>query len=920
MKNNFYTVVILALFSLIAGLVQAQTWQNVGPIAFPTNISGQIHGIGRVSQVKFHATNANRMYAVSASGGLWISNDAGSTWSRTGSETQLPRTSCSAVCIDYTNDNIIYLSTGDANYYGNGYGIWKSTNGGTTWAQSNATIGNRMAVEILMSPSDHNTIIAATTDGIWKSTDAGATWTVKKTGGAFKDMVYRPGSSTVLYAVDNSTFWRSTDNGETWAQISSVAPAAGNGGRIGVTAANAQTVYVGFVGSNSGSSGGIIYRSTDGGATFTLRKGDTSPNLGGYSASEGGQGNYNFSIFADRANANTVYVGAHCNWKSTDGGATWTLLTNWYEKCHTDMHQVVSSPYNNSRLFNVNDGGIFLSTDGGSNWTPSANGLGATEIYHMGTSKLTSDIISIGTQDNGELYFNGTTWFCNRGGDWGSNATFDYANPNTVYYVENARRRNLVAGGGEAGIGLTSPNNNDKYALTSLNTNLAYVGQTTNLRRSSNLLNTTPTWTTIRTFTSNIGAICIAPNNVNEVYVVTRDAKVYYSTNANAASPTFTERSTLPNSTASFTNIVVTNNDPNIVYASAGSKIYRSSNKGSTWTDISGTLSNVNIIDVEHDIFTTNETVYIATALGVYSRTSTSGTWQNISAGLPTICNITNLRLFNNTAATQRLRVSFYGRGVWERIIGTGTNPCDVLIPRTQYSIHQFDSEQSPGDVATNAIDGNSATIWHTQWNPTSPAHPHYIAVNLGGNYSLGKVRYTPRPDPSVNGRINAYQIHVSTNGTTWTLAASGNFVNTAAAQDVIISGTPLARYVRLTATSEVNGNPWTSVGELAFYGCSAPGVQGSNEIVKPATIKMSDLKAYPVPSAGIITLNMPVMEGKTIIMDIIDTKGQSVHKERITPGTKNLDVDLKRFASGQYIVTLRDETGVSYSTKILKQ
>lgn len=917
---KLYPLILTICLLVFHYTMHAQSWSEVGPIAFPTNISGQIHGIGRVCQLKFHATNANKMYAVSASGGLWVSNDAGANWQRTGSDTQIPQGSCASVCIDYTNDNILYLSSGDPNYYGNGYGIWKSTDGGITWAASNSGIGNRMALEILMSPTDQNTLIAATTDGIWKSTNAGVSWTVKKSGGAFKDMIYKPGSSTILYAVDNATFWRSADNGETWTQISSVAPAAGNGGRIAVSAANANVVYVGFIGSNN-SAGGIIYRSTDGGLNFTLQKGDVTPNLTGYDAGSGGQGNYNFTIFADRANADILYVGAHCNWKSTDGGVNWTKLTNWWEKCHTDMHHIVTSPYNNNRLFNANDGGIFLSTDGGVSWSPSANGLSATEIYHMGTSKLSRSIIGIGTQDNGELYYNGTTWYCNRGGDWGSKYEFDYANTNVAYYVENATRRDLVLNNGSTGIGLTTPNNNDVYSVTAQNTNLAFVGQGTSLKRSSNLLNASPTWSSLTTFTANIKAITIAPDNTNEVYVLTSDAKVYYSSNATAASPTFAQVSTVPNSAATFGNLVVINSNTSVVYATAGAKVYRSSNKAVTWTDVSGTLASVNIIDLQHDKFSTNESIYIATAKSVQYRNSTIGAWQNISSGLPSIANITNLRLFNTTSNNSLLRVSFYGRGVWEipvnndgsgnqppsvtitapvnnsnfvapaninftvnatdadgsvtkveywnggakigesttipfsfawNAVGTGSynitavaidngsastasvpvnisvsesqEPCHAAIPRTQYSVYQFDSEETAGETApaTHAIDGDVNTFWHTQWSGSTAPLPHYIAINLGATYNVTKLRYVPRQN-STNGRINAYQVHTSIDGSTWTLVASGNFTNTATAQDVILSRPAHARYVKLTATSELSGQAFTTIAELTFFGCAVP-------------------------------------------------------------------------------------------------
>src|ERR1700744_3436259 len=75
-------------------------------------------------------------------------------------------------------------------------------------------------------------------------------------------------------------------------------------------------------------------------------------------------------------------------------------------------------------------------------WVPKCYGLAATEIYHAAQSPLIRQMVSIGTQDNGENFFDGT-WKCNRGGDWGSHNAFDYLGNATVYYLDQGNRRNL---------------------------------------------------------------------------------------------------------------------------------------------------------------------------------------------------------------------------------------------------------------------------------------------------------------------------------------------------------------------------------------------------------------------------------------------------------------------------------------------
>ena len=662
-KNSFIAVCIVLLF--FVQYIEAQNlngnWTIKGPIAFPTNISGQIHGIGRVSQIKFHATNAQKIYAVSASGGLWITNDGALTWNKSNTDGQIPQGSCSSVAIDYSNDNIIYLCSGDANYYSTDYGIYKSIDGGQTWAASNTGIGNAMAVEILISPNNHNTILAATNNGIWKSTDAGASWSLKANG-SFRDMVYKPGSNTIVYAITDNQFLKSTNDGDSWTAIASVNPVAGNGGRIAVSAANSSIVYAGFVGSNNADQGGIIYQSTDSGTTFILKKGDVNPNLNGYTPTETGQGAYNWGMFADRNDANTLYVCGHVVWKSTNSGVSWSQLTNWWENCHTDMHQIISSPFDNTKLYNINDGGIFLSTDGGNVWNPKSDGISATEVYRMGQSKLSRNIVTIGTQDNGEIYLNNNTWYCNRGGDWGSKATFDYANANIVYYYENAKKRNLVTNSSESSFGLLSSSNNDNYVFSTSNTSLGFVSQGTTLKKTTNLLGLSPTWTTVKTFSSNIKNFTISPTNNNEIYVVLTNNQVHYSSDG----INFSQISTTPSSAANFCNIVVNKNNTNIVYLTCANVAYRSSNKGVTWTNISGGLTTSNIISLIHDPYSTDESFYLATPFGVYYRNSSMTNWQSFSNNLPMIAQITDLFGYFDGTTNSVVRVSFYGRGVWE--------------------------------------------------------------------------------------------------------------------------------------------------------------------------------------------------------------------------------------------------------------
>lgn len=677
--STFKSWAILYCSLLLAPSAFAQPaigkWINTGPVAFPMNASGQVNGLGRVSQIKFHPSNKDKMYAVSASGGLYITNDNGLTWTFTSGTETLPQTSCSAVCIDYKNDSTIYLSTGDADYYGSGYGIYKTTNAGVTWSAITTGIGTKMAVEILMDSTDNKVLVAATNSGIWKTTDAGATWTQTRVGGTFRDMHARPLSKKVLYAATETAFFISNDFGSTWTQITSgltALPSSNTGMRIGVTKADSNYVYLLTTKGN-----GVVYRSTDGGLNFSTVYSSSSQCLVCYNSgpTSGSQGNYNIDINVNPLDKNELLVIAHNVWRSTDGGATWDQRTNWYDECHTDMHQVVWNPYDNSQVYNANDGGVWMSTDNSKkNWAPRCDGIAACEIYQAAQSPVSRQVVSIGTQDNGELFYN-SDWRTSRGGDWGSKCAFDYATSSTVYYLQNGRRRSLVPLGGEVSYNspFTATNNSAMEFVPDL-PNISFLGKDS-LWRSANIDASSPSWTRIFASTDRILEIASCRANNNILYFVTNNNKVVRIDNALSATPTATTF-VAPGATGTSASIATSAKDSNVVFVSCGAAIYRSANKGATWTNITGTgLSGLNIRKILHDDYSTNERLFVYAGNFVHSKINTSTAWTNYTQNLPSVCSGKNLMIYNPGDASAVLRISTYGRGVWECAINNDKKP-----------------------------------------------------------------------------------------------------------------------------------------------------------------------------------------------------------------------------------------------------
>ena len=142
-------------------------------------------------------------------------------------------------------------------------------------------------------------------------------------------------------------------------------------------------------------------------------------------------------------------------------------------------------------------------------------------------------------------------------------------------------------------------------------------------------------------------------------------------------------------------------------------------------------------------------------------------------------------------------------------------------LPRSLFKVLRADSEETnDGDGrGVMAIDGKSETIWHTEWSSGSPAHPHEIQIDLGKEYQVSGLEYLPRQDGKENGNIAAYKIFTSRDGKKWgNPVASGTWDKTPARKETLFTPGP-ARYVRLVAESEVNGNPWTSAAEIGVIG-----------------------------------------------------------------------------------------------------
>ena len=141
----------------------------------------------------------------------------------------------------------------------------------------------------------------------------------------------------------------------------------------------------------------------------------------------------------------------------------------------------------------------------------------------------------------------------------------------------------------------------------------------------------------------------------------------------------------------------------------------------------------------------------------------------------------------------------------------------DYYINKSSWKVVSCDSYHG-GNEAKYAIDGKNDTFWHTNWGSDEPRPPHTIVIDMAKKYLVTAVTYLARQDGNQNGMVKGYEIYLSNDSQSWGAAAvTGEFKNTTALQVAKLPATTEARYIKFTATYEINGNAWTSAAEIGI-------------------------------------------------------------------------------------------------------
>jgi len=368
---------------LDSDLWKAYAWREIGP--YRGGRSAAVAGIpGDRSTYYFGATG----------GGVWKTTDGGRTWKNVSDG--FFGGSIGAVAVSEWDHNVVYAGGGEVTLRGNlspGSGMWKSTDGGQTWKQSGLADAQHIP-RIRIHPKNPDLVYAAVLGhafganamrGVYRSKDGGATWQrvlfVNEHAGAV-DLAMDPVNPRVLYAGfwrvvrtpyslesggEGSSLWKSTDGGDTWTELTRK-PGLPKGtlGIIGITISptDHQNLYALVEAADGG-----VFRSTDGGATWKKTNDERDLRQRAW---------YYSRIFADPADVEAVYVPNVQFHRSKDGGKTFTTIGT----PHGDNHDLWIDPDDPLRMIESNDGGVNVTTDGGKTWSTQANQPTA-QIYRV---------------------------------------------------------------------------------------------------------------------------------------------------------------------------------------------------------------------------------------------------------------------------------------------------------------------------------------------------------------------------------------------------------------------------------------------------------------------------------------------------------------------------------------------------------
>ncbi|MBO9663038.1 PKD domain-containing protein [Dokdonella sp.] len=736
-----------------------EVWQELGPSSMDMVdwIMGRV--AGRLNAITPHPTDDDTVYIAAAAGGVWKTTNGGTDWTPLFDEVgTLP---AGAVTLDPSNPDVVWVGTGDKNgggcagYFGQG--VYLSEDGGASWNARNGSGTGAMPLSVVnavaIQPTDGNVILAGgagscdangsmINPGVYRSADRGLTWT-QVLDKNVEDIVFVPGTATVYAGLIGQGVFKSTDGGATWASSGTGLVATGSRMRLAIAPSDSNVLYA-LVGRSNGSR---VFRSGDGGATWTQRN----------TAVCEGQCTYNQTLAVHPTDPDTILVGTIRAARSTDGGATFTPLTDTWgtnQSVHQDTHVVRYSRNDPDRFWVGSDGGIWRSDDDGASFRNMNANLNITQFYDIAVHPSDPNIVLGGAQDNGSSgRRTSLLWDLTFASGDGFMNAFDQINPLIVFQTS------YPSGGYPSIVRSTQGGSNGSYSgmsnagLVAGNfpwvTPLATAGD--QLFVASDVLyrtlTTGNTWTAISPGMGSPASV-ITPQlhgSMTPTYVGTSGGRIYASPDAGVPSPVFT------NVTGNYaggyvSDIAIDPVDPQRVFLTRegfnASRLYRSTTGGTTWDAVGAGLPNVPANSVAIDPLDTDR-IFVATDIGVYESVDGGDNFAAFSTGMPLGVVVQDLEIDDDPHV---LTAGTYARGAWRVVLGgSSTN----LPPTADFTASVADLDASFTD---RSIDDGSIVSHQWDFGDGSAASSDVNPTHTYASYGRYTVSLTVTDDGGLSG------------------------------------------------------------------------------------------------------------------------------------------------------------------------
>ncbi|MBT8189796.1 MAG: hypothetical protein KJO29_05165 [Bacteroidia bacterium] len=687
-------------------------WTLVGPDSVPAGNNG----IGRINVIAVHPSDTSKIYAGTPAGGLWKSTDGGTSW--TTNTDFLSNLGVSDIVFHPTHPDTMYMATGDRDHNDTStFGILKSTDGGNTWTTTNfqPSINNPFYLihRILIDPSDGDIMIASTTSGVYRTTDGWSTFTQVLANDCLRHMEFKPGDSNIIYGTTSGNYCGGLNSVATYFRSTDngvtwsqiTLPNTSDPQRIGIGVTAANPSVLYLFAAYNDSNHTNDFLALYKSTDSGATVSEVSVNT---TPVMGSQQWYDWSFTVSPTDENLLFGGGVGLRKSTDGGVNWS---NSGTGVHVDHH---FAQYFGNKLYVGSDGGIWYSSDDGGNWTDLNDGLAITQYYRISNAETDNSIMLAGSQDNGTHQKNGSNWTFELGGDGTDNAIdpLDKDNLFISYQYGNFYRSTNGGSSFSPMIDNSTTGINGAWItpikIDPNNTNIIYTGYDRIWKSTDDGVSWTDPSGSALTSGPSIQYIDIAKSNSNYLYV-TDYSKVWKSTDAGASWIEVTD----PGSSIRWIEIDPT--DETHLWVCSNNNVYESSDEGTTWINITGSLPDVDMNTIVYDEGS-NENLFIGTDLGVYYKDASMTDWASYGTSLP---NVVILEL-DIIESDNKLRAATFGRGIWEvdlsplpcsidNIVDLGIISCNNAsgLYSRQLSIHYT----SPPSSGTLDVMGQSFTI-----------------------------------------------------------------------------------------------------------------------------------------------------------------------------------------------------------------